>query len=143
MRASDADREEIVARLRKAATEGRIGAEELEQRVTAGLTARTYAELDAVVADLPRQVGYRPSRNVRRRSAGGWALAAVRANPLLLLFAIPVVAVTAAMVVAATVMWAVLMIVVMVLGGRPRGPRAPWVYTRCRLPSRRPRSYWA
>jgi hypothetical protein len=50
-------------------------------------------------------------------------------------------------VLAATVMWAVLMVVVMVLGGRPRGPRAPWMYTRYRRaytpPQRRPRSYWA
>jgi DUF1707 SHOCT-like domain len=147
LRASDADREEIVNRLHKAATEGRIGADELEQRVTAALRARTYAELDATVSDLPRQVGQRPGRTARRRTAGGWVLAAVRANPLLLLLVIPAVAMTAALVVAATVMWAVLMVVVMVLGGRPRAPRGPWMYTRHRRPygppPRRARSYWA
>ncbi len=147
MRASDADREEIVTRLHKAATEGRIGADELEQRVTAALTARTYAELDATVADLPRQPARRPRREVRRRSTAGWALAVVKDRPLLLLFVVPVLAVTAAMLLAATVMWAVLMVVVMVLGGRPRAPRGPWMYTRYRRPygppPRRPRSYWA
>jgi hypothetical protein len=147
LRASDADREEIVARLHKAATEGRIGSDELEQRVTAALKARTYAELDATVADLPRQVGRRPGRDVRRRSAGGWALAAVKANPLLLIFVIPAVTAAAAMVFAVTLIWAVLMIVVMIIGGRRRAPRGPWMYTRHRRPygppQRRARSYWA
>jgi cation transport ATPase len=147
LRASDADREEIVARLHKAATEGRIAPDELEQRVSAALTARTYSELDATVADLPRQPARRPRRDVRRRSTAGWALSVVKEYPLLLLLALPVLAVTAAMVIAATVMWAVLMVVVMVLGGRPRAPRGPWMYTRHRRPygppARRPRSYWA
>lgn len=147
LRASDADREEIVTRLHKAATEGRIASDELEQRVAAALKARTYADLDATVADLPRQPSRRPGRDVRRRPTAGWALTVVKQYPLLLVLALPVVAVTAAMILAATVMWAVLMVVVMVLGGRPRPPRGPWMYTRsCRAyrpPQRRPRSYWA
>jgi hypothetical protein len=53
LRASDADREHIAERLRQAAAEGRLLAEELEQRLAAALRARTYGELDAVVADLP------------------------------------------------------------------------------------------
>lgn len=136
-----------MSRLHKAATEGRIAADELEQRVSAALQARTYAELDATVADLPRQVGRAPRRDVRRRSAAGWALTVVKDYPLLLLFVVPVLAVTAAMVLAATVMWAVLMLVVMALGGRPRARRSPWMYTRHRRPygppQRRARSYWA
>ena len=147
LRASDADREEIVSRLHKAATEGRIAAEELEQRVSAALTARTYAELDATVSDLPRQPTRRPRRDVRRRSTAGWAFSVVKQYPLLLLFVLPALAVTAAMLLAATVMWAVLMVVVMVLGGHRRAPRGPWMYTRYRRhyrpPARRPRSYWA
>ncbi|HZE05744.1 MAG TPA: DUF1707 domain-containing protein [Solirubrobacteraceae bacterium] len=147
LRASDADREEIVNRLHKAATEGRIAPDELEQRVSAALKARTYSELDATVADLPRQLGRHPRPQTRRRSAGGWAVSTVRANPVLLLFVLPVVAVTAAMVLAATVVWAVLMVVIMVLGGRPRAPRGPWMYTRYRAvygpPRGRARSYWA
>lgn len=54
LRASDADREQIAERLRCAAGEGRLLAEELEQRLGAALRARTYGELDRVVADLPR-----------------------------------------------------------------------------------------
>lgn len=53
LRASDADREQIAERLRRAATEGRLLADELEERLGVALSARTYGELDAVVADLP------------------------------------------------------------------------------------------
>jgi Domain of unknown function (DUF1707) len=147
LRASDADREAIVNRLHKAATEGRIAPDELEQRVTAALKARTYAELDATVADLPRQPTGGARREVGRRSSAGLALSVVKQHPLLLLLVLPVMAVTAAMILAATVMWAVLMVVVMMIGGRPGPPRGPWMYTRYRRaygpPQRRPRSYWA
>jgi hypothetical protein len=148
LRASDAEREQIVTRLHKAATEGRIAAEELEQRVSAALKARTYGELDATVADLPGHGLEQPPRSARRRSPAGFALSAVKANPWLLLFAFPALAVTAAMLMAVMIVWAVLMVVVMVLGGRPRAPRGPWMYTRQRRgygPPRRgsARSYWA
>ena len=149
LRASDADREHVVSLLHKAATEGRIASEELEQRVAHALKAQTYGELEQTVSDLPGGRAPRPRRQQPvRRSAGGWALATVRANPMLLLFAIPVLAVTFAMLLAATVLWAVLMVVVMVLGGRPHPPRGPWMYNRHRRgygPPRRgrPRSYWA
>jgi pilus assembly protein TadC len=53
LRASDADRESVAERLREATAEGRLLAEELEQRLASALRARTYGELDAVVADLP------------------------------------------------------------------------------------------
>ena len=53
LRASDADRDQVADRLRKAAAEGRILAEELEERVAAALRSKTYGELDAVTADLP------------------------------------------------------------------------------------------
>jgi hypothetical protein len=55
LRASDADRETVAERLRTATAEGRLVAEELEERLGLALTARTYGELDAVVADLPAQ----------------------------------------------------------------------------------------
>jgi hypothetical protein len=149
LRASDADRDHVVSRLHKAATEGRIASEELEQRVGHALKARTYGDLEQTVADLP---GPRPRqrRPPARRTAFGWTVATVRANPMLILFAIPVVAVTVAMLIAAAVIWMVLMVVMMVLGGGRRGPmpRGPWMYTRRGRafgPPRRggARSYWA
>jgi hypothetical protein len=53
LRASDADRETVTERLRQAAGEGRLEPEELEDRLHAALRARTYGELDVVLADLP------------------------------------------------------------------------------------------
>ena len=52
-RASDADREQVAERLRVASTEGRLHDDELEDRLAATFSARTYGELDRVVSDLP------------------------------------------------------------------------------------------
>lgn len=54
LRASDADRERVAQQLRQALSEGRLLTEEFEQRLEASFSARTYAQLDAVLADLPR-----------------------------------------------------------------------------------------
>jgi hypothetical protein len=150
-RASDEDRERIIERLHKAATEGRLAAEELEHRVSTALKARTYDELDSTVADLP---GPRPPHRresarglePERRSAGRRVVSTVTANPILLLFAIPVLAVTTAMLLAATIVWAVLMFVVLMLGGRPRLAPPPWAHARRHLAGGRrrgPGGYWA
>jgi hypothetical protein len=53
LRASDADREATAARLRGGMEEGRISVDELEERVGTAYRARTRAELDLLVADLP------------------------------------------------------------------------------------------
>ena len=52
LRASDSDREQAAERLRCATAEGRLSAEELEQRLEVLLASRTYGELDALEADL-------------------------------------------------------------------------------------------
>jgi Domain of unknown function (DUF1707) len=53
LRASHDDRDRVVDLLRVAAGDGRLTAEELDERVEAALTARTYSELTALVSDLP------------------------------------------------------------------------------------------
>jgi uncharacterized protein DUF1707 len=53
LRASHEDRDRVVDVLRVAAGDGRLSAEELDQRIELALTARTYGELSALVADLP------------------------------------------------------------------------------------------
>lgn len=53
LRASHADRDTVVEQLRVAAGDGRLTSEELDQRLEVALTARTYAELAALTADLP------------------------------------------------------------------------------------------
>jgi ketosteroid isomerase-like protein len=54
-RASDAEREATAARLRSAAGEGRLGLDELAERLEAAFAAVTRAELERVTADLPAQ----------------------------------------------------------------------------------------
>jgi hypothetical protein len=57
LRASDAERERTVARLRVAGGEGRLTLDELAQRVEAAYGARTDAQLAELVADLPAAPG--------------------------------------------------------------------------------------
>jgi hypothetical protein len=54
--ASDADREHAVARLREASAEGRLTLEELVDRTSTALVARTHMELEHVTAGLPAPV---------------------------------------------------------------------------------------
>jgi len=53
LRASHADRDQVVEQLRVAAGDGRLSPEELDERLELALTARTYADLALLVADLP------------------------------------------------------------------------------------------
>jgi hypothetical protein len=52
-RASDAEREATVVRLREAAAEGRLSVEELATRIDAAYAATTQAELEPLTSDLP------------------------------------------------------------------------------------------
>ena len=69
LRASDADRESIVAQLREHGAAGRLDVDELEQRIGAAYAARTHGELAALLADLPAK---RPTRAVAPRRAHDW-----------------------------------------------------------------------
>jgi hypothetical protein len=53
LRASHADREQVVDVLKAAFVQGRLAQDELDSRVGQALAARTYAELSALTADLP------------------------------------------------------------------------------------------
>ena len=55
LRVSDRERDEVTTQLRDHAAEGRLTPEELDERVERALAARTGADLDAVLADLPRR----------------------------------------------------------------------------------------
>ena len=52
----------MVERLRSAAAEGRLDADELDKRLDAALAATTDRELEPLTADLPRPAAPRPSR---------------------------------------------------------------------------------
>jgi Domain of unknown function (DUF1707) len=110
LRASDADRDAVVDRLREAAGEGRLEPDELEQRVHRALRARTYGDLAALVADLPndrpaplRRTGARTSPAVRTAVLGTGLLLAVTV-------AIAVVAVVAMLVLTAAALWIALVL---------------------------------
>jgi hypothetical protein len=53
MRAADADRDRVVERLNVAYSEGRLSKDEHDGRLESALSARTYADLDQLVIDLP------------------------------------------------------------------------------------------
>ena len=124
-RASDADREEVVEVLRTAAGEGRIGHDELEERLSRALSARTYRQLHATIDDIPRDRGDRSrGRGLpqARRTVGTWTLTAVRNEPWLLVFVIPVLMITLALATIAMMAWLVCLVAVLALGRHPRDP---------------------
>jgi hypothetical protein len=106
--------------------EGRLLAEELEERLEAVFTARTYGELDAVVADLPAP---RPRHQPARRQLSPARLMIAGA---LVMFAMPIlVAVAIAVAVLAFTGFAAVWVVWLALAWFFFGHR------RMRYPSRR------
>jgi hypothetical protein len=67
VRASDAEREAVVARLQTAAGEGRLALEELADRLERALSAATRPELEVLTADLPEQSAPAPPAAKARR----------------------------------------------------------------------------
>jgi hypothetical protein len=67
VRASDAEREAVVARLQTAAGDGRLALEELADRLERALSAATRPELEVLTADLPEQSAPAPPAAKARR----------------------------------------------------------------------------
>jgi hypothetical protein len=82
VRASDAERDQAVARLRDAAAEGRVTFEELADRIEAASQSATRSELETLTADLPAAVSPAPvtSTAVQQsvfgdvRRSGSWSV---------------------------------------------------------------------
>ena len=53
LRASHADREQVIDTLKAAFAQGRLAKDEFDTRIGATLASRTYAELAAITADVP------------------------------------------------------------------------------------------
>jgi class 3 adenylate cyclase len=66
-RASDADRTQVVDRLRLAAGDGLIGLDELEERLALAYSARTLPELAPLTADLPAETAPPPADRAATR----------------------------------------------------------------------------
>jgi Domain of unknown function (DUF1707) len=120
LRASDADRDAVVDRLRDAAGEGRLEPDELEQRVDRALRARTYGDLAELLADLPgdgrvllRSTRWRTNPVARSAVFGAGLLVAV-------IVAFAVVAVVAMLVLAAAASWIALVLFWLVCCGSRR-----------------------
>jgi hypothetical protein len=80
LRASHEDRDQVAELLRIAAGEGRLTAEELDERLEKALTARTYGELEALSKDLSATQGRfagpaasKPKDVIRIDRTSGWA----------------------------------------------------------------------
>ncbi len=67
LRCSDADREKVAEALRSATADGRIDLDEMHERLERTYAARTYRDLEPLVADLPGMAG--PSLPVRGQPA--------------------------------------------------------------------------
>lgn len=77
MRASDADRERVVERLRTALNEGRLDLGEYDERMQRAYAAKTYGDLDGLLTDLP--VGPHPvppaaAESHQKSPAAAWVL---------------------------------------------------------------------
>lgn len=70
LRASHADREQVIAMLKVAFVQGRLTKDELDTRAGQTFAARTYVELAAITADLPAGlIAARPPRKPARARA--------------------------------------------------------------------------
>ena len=72
VRASDAERDATVERLSQATGEGRLALEEFSQRMDRATTARTRAELDRLVTDLPASGAAAGAVTVGSSAAPSW-----------------------------------------------------------------------
>ncbi|UGT41899.1 DUF1707 domain-containing protein [Nocardia yamanashiensis] len=74
MRASDADREQIITKLRTAMDEGRINLHEFDERLQQVYAAKTYGELVPVLSDLPAQRNSRPGAPTEKGGIPTWVI---------------------------------------------------------------------
>ncbi|MFI6867347.1 DUF1707 domain-containing protein [Nocardia sp. NPDC050406] len=70
LRASDADRQKIVDRLRLAMDEGRLSLHEFDERLQQVYAAKTHGELVPLVSDLPKQKKGKGSGTLPAESPG-------------------------------------------------------------------------
>jgi Domain of unknown function (DUF1707) len=79
MRASHADRDQVIDLLKTAFAQGRLAKDEFDLRVGQVLASRTYADLGALTADIPAGLERAQSPSPARKLVGVLAPTAVRA----------------------------------------------------------------
>lgn len=82
LRIGHAERDAAVTVLQEAAGDGRLSMAELEERVEAALSAKTYADLDALVADLSVELPWRRASRGRAQRASPTSVGYSRDDPL-------------------------------------------------------------
>src|ERR671932_647493 len=84
LRAADSDRQAVAAALGRHLSDGRLTVEEYDERLAKAYAARTYGDLDALFADLPRSTparpAPRPAPELALAAAGAGGCAARRGN---------------------------------------------------------------
>ena len=92
LRASDADREQVIDTLKAAFVYGLLAKDELDSRAGQALASRTYAELAAltaglppglVPADRPPDTAQAPARRLASRRTAAWAACLLIVAPVL------------------------------------------------------------
>ncbi len=76
------ERDAVTALLQEAAADGRLGMDELDERLSAALQAKTYADLDSVVSDLSGELPWRSLGGVSPPVQGPPAAGYSREDPL-------------------------------------------------------------
>ena len=94
IRASDADREQVIDALKEAFVRGRLSKDELTVRTGRALVSRTYADLTAVTADIlvtipawltearPAKPGRVPARKPVNKKAVAWTTCMIVLPPM-------------------------------------------------------------
>jgi len=131
IRASDADRDRVTARLQEHYAAGRITRDELDERVAAVLHAKTFGELRPALADLPEPVpapAAAPPAAPARRAGPPWPARRHRPRlmPVFLLLLLTAVLVSSggwlalALLKVVLIFWLVLMLAGVLVAGRIR-----------------------
>lgn len=113
LRASDAERERVADFLRERCGEGRLGLDELSERLDRAYAGRTGPDLAALVADLPGGLGVLPGAPVPRSRRSPAVRVALVAGLVLLLLGFVAAAATAPLELAVLV--ALLAVIVVLL----------------------------
>jgi len=82
LRVGHAERDAVAAILQDAAADGRLSMEELDQRLETALQAKTYGDLEPLVADLSAELPWRPSARATAPVPGPPAPGFSREDPL-------------------------------------------------------------
>lgn len=82
LRVGHGERDAVAAILQAAAADGRLGLEELDERLGGALSATTYGDLEPLVADLSAELPWRPASTARSPVQGPRPPGYSREDPL-------------------------------------------------------------